>query len=54
VRCPGCDYRRMWQDPYNKYLLSCPECNTTMRNPKWVNQTSFEDGELVQWKKKSG
>lgn len=39
----------MWQHPHNKYMLSCPECNTEMRNPKHKNQTSFEDGDLIKW-----
>ena len=48
MKCPKCDYQ-MWQQPNNKYILSCPECNTEMRNPKHKKQTSFEEGNLVRW-----
>ncbi len=50
MKCPKCNYPRMWQHPNNKYKISCPECNTSMRNPKYKNQTSIEDGELIKWK----
>ncbi len=48
--CPKCKYPRMWQHPNNKYMISCPECNTEMRNPKYKEQTSFETDGLTKWK----
>ena len=49
MKCPKCG-ARMWQHPNNKYLISCSECNTEMRNPRFVEQTSFEKGKLTLWK----
>ncbi len=50
MKCPKCGYKRMWQWARNKYMLSCPECSTEMRNPKWKSQTSFEVDGLTHWK----
>ena len=50
MKCPKCDYPRMWQWARDKLMLSCPECNTEMRNPKYKEQTSFEGNSLVKWK----
>ncbi|KKM07559.1 hypothetical protein LCGC14_1732720 [marine sediment metagenome] len=49
MKCPKCGYKKMWQFPHNKLMISCPECNTQMRNPKYKEQTSFEEGGLVKW-----
>ena len=50
MKCPKCK-ERMIQFPHNKLMINCPLCETVMRNPRFTNQTSFEDGKLTKWHK---
>ncbi len=39
----------MIQFPHNKLMINCPICETVMRNPRHLEQTSLEDGKVTKW-----
>ena len=48
MKCPKCG-ERMIQFPHNKLMINCPICETVMRNPRHLEQTSIEDGKVTKW-----
>lgn len=50
MKCPRCK-QRMIQFPHNKLMINCPICETIMRNPKHLEQTSIQNGEIIKWVK---
>jgi len=50
MKCHKCG-GKMYQFPNNKLMISCFECETTMRNPKYLEQTTIEDGKVTKWHK---